>query len=145
MKDTLKIEELRNRLFFATESYEGYKLTQNKKSVIKDGETGMFLIELPPRIFAKGIYNTYIAKLIVLESKDNAIYKDDVAIKVLLTKTDYDMLTNTLKVDIGDKVIAEGNTYKSKTGIVVKGRKWKKIESTEKKKKKVEEKGISLE
>jgi len=145
MKDTLTIEDLRTKLFYSTGSYEGYKLTQDKKSVIEQGEVGMFLVELPPKQFNRGTFDTFIATLIILESKDNTTYKDDVALKVILTKTDFDMLTNTLKVEIGDKIVATGKTFKSKKGFVVNGRSWTKIKSDEKKKQEIEDKGISLE
>jgi len=143
--DTLPIDEVRSRLFFKTEKYEGWKLTQNRASVIKEGETAMLLLELPPRAFDTGKYTTYMLTATIMQQKGIDTYKDNSTLKIIITKQDFEFLTNVLKVEKEDKLFFSGVTYKNTKGFVVKGRKWFMPKSKDTKTKEIEEQEISLE
>ncbi len=143
--DTLTIDEVRSRLFFKNEKYEGMKLTHDRKSVIAKDENAMFYLEMPLAKFEKGKYDTYIMTVTIMEQKGFDTYKDNETKKVLITKQDYEYLTDVLKATKGDTIVATGSVYKSSLGYVIHGRKWNKLKTSADKQKEVEEKGISLE
>lgn len=143
--DTLSIDKVRDKLYFKNERYEGWKLTQDRKSVIDEGEKAMFYLEMPLASFDKSKYTTYMMTVTIMEQKDFDTYKDNETLKVLITKQDYDYLTGVLKANKGDTIIAMGNKYKNAKGFTVLGRKWTKVKSNEDKAREIEEKGISLE
>lgn len=145
MENTLPIDEVRRRLYFKVENYEGYKITQNRKSVIGVGESALFLVELPPKAFPKGNITAYVMTVTVMEEKDFEFYKDEAPIVLLITKQDYEFIVNTLMVKKKDKIMVKGNNYKNKLGHTIHGKKWFKIRSKEDKQKEMDEQGISLE
>ena len=145
MVDTISIDEFRTRLFFKNNNYEGYKITQNKKSVIHEGETGMLLVELPPKAFPSGSFEVHILSATIMEQKGMDTFKDNEIIKIVITKQDFKFLSEVLKVKKDDVLFVTGKVYKSKTGFVVSGRKWILKKDAETKKKEFNEKEISLE
>jgi len=145
MVDTISIDEFRSRLFFKNNNYEGYRISHNHKSVIHEGETGMLLVELPPKAFPSGKFQVYILSATIMEQKGLDTFKDDEVIKIVITKQDFKFLSEVLKVKQGDILFITGNTYKSKQGFVISGRKWFLKKDAETKKKEFEAKGLSLE
>lgn len=145
MVDTITIDDFKSRLFFKNNNYEGYKIVHNRKSVVGEGETGMMLVELPPKMFPSGKFKVYILSATLMEQKGADVFKDDEVLKIVITGQDFKFLSEVLKVDKGDTLYVNGNNYKSKSGFVISGRKWKLKRDEEAKKKEVEQKGISLE
>ncbi|MDD4734195.1 MAG: hypothetical protein PHU05_05055 [Bacilli bacterium] len=145
MVDTISIDEFRSRLFFRNNNYEGYKIVQDKKSVIHEGETGMLLVELPPKVFPSGKFEVHILSATIMEQKGLETFKDNEVIKIVITKQDFKFLSEVLKVKKDDVLYVIGNNYKSKQGFIISGRKWFVKKDAETKKKEFEAKEISLE
>lgn len=104
----LNIEQARSVLGYSTPTYTGFKLTQNRNSVLKVGDQIFCELMAEPFKSEKRLPNnrpvsTCILTVCLLEKDGEEIYKDNESIKLIITLKDYNYITNVLKPKIGTR------------------------------------------
>lgn len=104
----LSIEKARSVLGYSTPTYTGFRLTQNRNSVLKPGDQIFCELMANPFKSDKRLPNnrpvsTCILTVCLLEKDGEEIYKDNESIKLIITLKDYNYISNVLKPKIGDR------------------------------------------
>lgn len=104
----LNIEQARSVLGYSTPTYTGFKLTQNRNSVLKVGDQIFCELMAEPFKSEKRLPNnrpvaTCIITVCLLQKEGDEVYKDNESIKLIITLKDYNYITNVLKPKIGTR------------------------------------------
>lgn len=104
----LNIEQARSVLGYSTPTYTGFKLTQNRNSVLKVGDQIFCELMAEPFKSEKRLPNnrpavTCILTVCLLQKEGDEVYKDNESIKLIITLKDYNYITNVLKPKIGTR------------------------------------------
>jgi hypothetical protein len=104
----LNIEQARSVLGYSTPTYTGFRLTQNRNSVIKVGDQIFCELMAEPFKSEKRLPNnrpavTCILTVCLLQKEGDEVYKDNESIKLIITLKDYNYITNVLKPKIGTR------------------------------------------